>query len=506
MHDRRPRLFAATLLASFLFANGARAQAGLGHLEDASLAPKGLLRLRAITVWTRFDTQFGANGVEPLGARLTADSLGVRQIPALSQIESRVQSATALPFTLTLGRSRLDATARTEILPLGLEYGLTSRFTIGVTVPIVRKRAAMLFRLDTAGGFGANVGPNAHRTSTAVAQNNAVVQAEFASAAQQLQQRLSDCQANPAGAGCAALLARQPEADQLIQASQSFATVVGSLFGTSTTAGMAFVPTGQSAAQAAIVARIVDFNARYRDLLSASADLLSAVPSAAGGPAGSASFQQYLVEEVGGDSLTMLEGMGIGDIEVGFKMLVLDRPRSARQRTGIQLAVASSLRIPTGSTQSPNDFLDLRFGEGRFVVDSRVIVDLRAGRLGVLAIGQYATALPDAGTPITPDANPFGLPLQTENSNWTEFHVAPRWHFSEPLAIHAAYSLRSSDKLGGDQLAGVGVSFSTLSGYTGGILPIEMRFTHLESISGDAGRPKFFRDQIELRIYFRLRR
>ena len=59
----------------------------------------------------------------------------------------------------------------------------------------------------------------------------------------------------------------------------------------------------------------------------------------------------------------------------------------------------------------------------------------------------------------------------------------------------------------GDQLIGGGVTYSTLSAYENRriALPLEMRFTHLEAVSGDAGRPKFFRDQLEVRVYFRLR-
>lgn len=501
MRDRRPRLFAATLLASLMFAPSARAQSGLGHLEDVSLAPKGMVRLRAITAWTRYDSRYGATGVEPLGARLTADSLGVRQVPALSAVESEVQSASGLPFTLTLGRSRLDATARTEVLPLGLEYGVSSRVAIGVTVPIVRKRAALLFRLDTAGGFGANVGPNVHRTSQVAAQTNAVVQAEFESAAQQLLQRLSNCRANPGNAGCPALLAREAEALQLVASSQSFATSVGALYGTSTTLGMAFVPTSQSAAQAAIQARIAAFNTQYRDLLSSSADLLSATPSAAGGPAGSAAFERYLVEEAGGDSLRMQERVGIGDVEIGIKVLVLGAPRRVGQRVSTQLALASSLRLPTGSTQSPSSVFDLRLGDGRFILDSRAIMDYRAGRLGFQGTAQYAMALDRVDTT---GALGGAAALARDNGYWLEIQAAPRWHLSEPLALHAAYSLRASETLGSDQLAGAGVSFSTLSSYSAASLPIEMRYTHLQSVSGDAGRARVVRDQLELRIYYRL--
>ena len=86
-----------------------------------------------------------------------------------------------------------------------------------------------------------------------------------------------------------------------------------------------------------------------------------------------------------------------------------------------------------------------------------------------------------------------------------ELDFAPRLYLSPPLSIHGAYSIRQTESAG-DQLVGGGVTYSTLAGFKGsGPLPIEMRFTHLEAIKGDVGRPKFFRDQIEVRLYRRLR-
>jgi hypothetical protein len=501
MRDRWPRVFAAALVSSLMFAPPApaRAQAGpggLGHLEDASTTPRGLLRLRAFTSWSRYDSRFTGVGVEPLGASFTADSLGAKQFPPLASIQSLVQSATARPFTLSLGRSHLNAMGREEVIPIALEYGLTNRLAVGVLMPIVRKRAAVLFRLDTTGS-AANVGPNPRRTSTLATTNNTQVQAEFTNAITQLQNRLQSCQTNPAGAGCASVAGREALALQLIQTSQSFAGAVASLYGSASGPGMAFVPTSQSAAQDSIKVRVSDFNTRYKDFLGTTANLIQAVPSAAGGPAGAAEFQNYLVDDLGRDSLNMQERVGIGDVEVGFKALLLDLPASRTRRSGIQLSVASAVRLPTGSRQSTSDIVDLRLGEGRVVVDSRAIFDARVGRLGLLAAGDFATSVHDNDTTNT----------ATRNSRWTEIQISPRWHLSEPLAIHGAYSLRSTDKLGGDQLVGGGVSYSTLSAYRAGRsgLPMEMRFTHLEAVSGDASRPKFFRDQIELRIYFRLR-
>jgi hypothetical protein len=60
---------------------------------------------------------------------------------------------------------------------------------------------------------------------------------------------------------------------------------------------------------------------------------------------------------------------------------------------------------------------------------------------------------------------------------------------------------------GSDQLLGGGLTFAGFRRTREGRTPsMEMRYTHLEAISGDAGRPRFFRDQIELRIYYRLGR
>jgi hypothetical protein len=493
MRERWPRLFAAGVIVSWLFASGAlHAQADLGHIDDANTVPRGLLRLRAITAWTRYDTRFAASGVEQLGAPFIATALGAAQIPALTATEAMVEAATESPFSLSLGRSTLNAVAREVVLPLSLEYGVSNRFSIGIVVPIVQKRGTMLFVLDST---GANVGPNPGRTSGSAQQNNDQVQAEFANAITALQTRLTFCRANPASPGCAALLAREAEAQALILDAQQFAAELADLFGGGSQEGMPFVPRNQSAAQTAIGVRVADFNARFRDLLSV--DLIQAVPSGAGGAPGSADFQSYLTEE-GRDSLTTQERLGIGDVEVGFKLRLLDMPVSETRSAGVMLSIASSVRLPTGSRQSPNELVDLRLGAGTVVIDSRAILDARGGRVGILAAGHFATSVTDDTT-----AN-----AATRNRRSTELHVAPRVHLSEPLSIHGAYSMRSTDKLGGDQLVGGGVTFSTLSAFRAGSksIPMEMRFTHLEAITGDAGRPKFFRDQLEVRIYYRLRR
>lgn len=468
------------------------AQSGLGHLEDASTAPRGLLRLRAATIWTRYDSRFTASGQEPLGGFLTADALGSAKLPSLATLESQVASAAASPFSLSLGRSRLDATAREEIVPILFEYGVTSRLSVSAMLPVVRKRVHVQLQLDTAGGFAANVGPNPHRTSPAAVATNAQVQAEFADAASDLQALLSQCATTPALPQCASVNGREAQAAALVAASQQFATDVGAIYGTSATVtGSAFVPMNGSSAQSAIVQRVTGFNTEYQSFLGGNP--LTQTPIAAGGPAGVADLQRYLTQEQGRDSVVLKEQVSVGDWELGVKFRAIDRKAATANALGLQLVLAGGIRFPSGSRQSGTEVADLRSGAGQTVVNTRAITDARVGRFGVLATADFAVGV--AGSNMSSIAR---------DSRWTELHVAPRYHFSDPFAIHGAYSLRTANETGGDQLAGAGFTFTTVSKWAGGTLPMEMRYTHLESISGDAGRPRLFRDQVELRLYYPL--
>jgi hypothetical protein len=217
-------------------------------------------------------------------------------------------------------------------------------------------------------------------------------------------------------------------------------------------------------------------------------------------------FQLYLFQEAGRDSLKSQEHIGIGDVEIGAKFLVVDKQMTATRRRSLLVSVASSVQLPTGSRETRGEQIDLALGEGSLVIDSRLYVDGRVGRFGLLAAGEFAFKPNDQG--FEPNAG-VRTELLGTSTQMTQLYVAPRYYISEPLSFHASYALRSMDQFGGDQLIGGGVAFSTLASYRAGMtkaLPIEMRFTHLEAIAGDPGRPKFWRDQVELRIYYRLRR
>jgi len=500
MTEHRPRHrfpALACLLLTVVVPAHARAQAGISLLDDVSVTPPGVFRLRTAGVWTRYEERFTSSGTTPLGAPFITGALGSAALPRLATTEALVQDASAAPFTISLGASRLDVVAREEHVPLTIEYGLRKRLSLTFMMPVVRKRASGLLTLDS---LGSNVGPNPVRLSSAIRSANQVVQAQFGAAAGQLQNALATCTASPSSPGCPALLARQAEAQALITNSQSFAATVEDLYGSASSDGEAFVPRSSSPAQSAIASRVSAFNDQYKDLLATSTDLITAVPGAAAGPAGSANIITYLYD-LSRDSLTNAVLLGVGDVEAGFRWLALDRAGPNGDR-GVRAVIASSWRFPSGSRQAPPGVADLRIGDGLGALTARGLLDVAYGRLGLLAAASAEVVLgasPDtAGVPLV-------VGYTRAPDRWRRSLAAePRWQLTSALAVHGSYAVHGSERSAAHQLAGGGVSFTTVSRYRSGMrpLPMEMRFSHLQAVQGDAGAPRITRDQLEVRIYY----
>src|SRR5258705_5913143 len=117
------------------------AQTTLSHLDDAAPIPVGMLQLRVANAWTRWDERFTLEGTTPLGAALSADSLGSAQFPRLLPIESGLRTLASDPtLRLSLGQLRGTSNARVVTTAIGLEYGVTRRLSGGLLVPIVQTR------------------------------------------------------------------------------------------------------------------------------------------------------------------------------------------------------------------------------------------------------------------------------------------------------------------------------------------------------------------------------
>jgi hypothetical protein len=102
----------------------------------------------------------GADGRRPLGERFFRSELGTSELPELARPEALyrdLMGAEVTSWTLNLGRIRGRMNAEEQVVPFRIGYGLFDRVTLGVTVPLIRRRTTSSLRLS---GDGATVGTN----------------------------------------------------------------------------------------------------------------------------------------------------------------------------------------------------------------------------------------------------------------------------------------------------------------------------------------------------------
>lgn len=508
-------------------------------MSDATVVTRGAFRIRGEVSWTRIDGVFGPEGktVLPLGSSLTG-IVDAAALPLLSPAEAAARVLTDDPAVVfNAGRITTSADSRIATVPLTVEYGLTSRITVGALIPIVQSRSVVTTQLNGKADSVANVGTNPagfHNSASALA-SNATVATGLSTASNQLSQRIADCTANPAGAGCSTINARRDEAVALVTASTNFALGVATLYGVSTDSpGAAFVPLSGSAIQAAIDARLTSLRAGFTSFgITPGGGTLAA----AGGPAANAQLAQLVSDPafgIGLDSIGSTEQTAIGDIELSATALLFD---SFGAGSGLRLrgAAAGVVRLGTGHPARPNRPYDVPTGDGQMDIEARGAVDAMIGRLLTTVAASYTVQTGSVETTRLPGA-PGSLSLlqypvagATKLGNMAAVRVNPRFMITPALMVGAlgVGAWRASDEVTTSGAAPVGLTAGSSSGLTtlaGGLtisysnlasargtggrqFPAEIVFTHLETLnSSGAGAAKTFRDAIEMRFYLRDRR
>ncbi len=539
--------------ALVLLTGPALAQSGLTHLDDATMVPQGEFRLQAITAWDRFNARFSPAGSAgptiPLGSEFSFDSLGVAQLPALTGTQNAIQTLTGSPFTLSLGAVQSAVDARVVVTPISLEYGLSRRLTVGAMLPLVRTRMSIMLRANPLGTEG-NVGVNpASVNPTSLAADSAVV-AQLNQAAAALQSTLQACQANAAAdPNCPQILARQADVTALLQNSAQFAGVFSSVYGASASdRGAPVVPVAGSAADALIRARLVSYDSSFQAFLN-TAPRITATPAAAGGVVGTNDLANVLHNPTiaGFDSLSSTVRIGPGDLELSARYLLLDDFSDAAAGTippGLhsRATLTGVLRLPTGQLAAASNPLDIATGLGTTGVGARLALFSQwGGRFGFSAAGSYLQSFGKTHAGAYPSAQGAPFPPSTANvypyipGAVATFEIAPRYMLTRLLGVNVMYDVQHvaannygalAGGTGGTaatpvamvdgvttapgtmQSAGFGFTYSTVTEYDRGraVLPIDVTFTHLEVLSGAARMPKIYRDQVQLRFYYRRHR
>lgn len=539
---RRARALALTT-CTLLAPLSLRAQISLTHTEDAAPVPRGVLRVRLINGWTRYDERFAADGGRvSLGEELTTAALGPRQLPRLGAVEAGLRELAGDPAVrLSLGRLDVRSDARIVTTPVVLEYGVTRRFSVGLMIPVVQTRRAIQLRVNADSVTGANVGFVPARLRANAAQTNRAVADALQRGADALAALLARCTATSGAPECAGVAGNRADAEATVLSARRYAGAVRSSLGTDT--ATAFIaPRTASALAAAIDAQRLALNARLQRYLGGGFGASTPVFTAASDLSyidlnGRFPSPGLLQSPVGGglDSLRTTNRVSIGDVAVGARVLLLDRlaADSGWAGWGGRLVLGAQLRLATGGADSARNLVDISPGEGPGV-EVNGAMDVLRGRVGGTVAARYvkAFARPVIASVSGPGAV-FPFPLFAAVSRTAGdvvgVDVTPRFLLGEWFALDAHYGLErvgtTADVLPADAAAeasrsgivsqpnaggtshrvGLGVRYSTVEAFARGRAryPVEVSFTHLETISGDVGVAKLFRDQIQLRLYLR---
>ena len=550
----RPRVrFLATLLAvCSLHATSAvavRGQSAPALTDDAIPIPGGWVRFSVGNSWTRYESRFGEDGtVRALGDELSTDSLGSRQLPRLAPIEGALQTLTRVPNQrLTFGRLDVRSDARIVTTPFALEYGITRRITFGVVVPLVQTRRSAQVRVnqraadDTAKTSNVGILPVSSRAGAAT--TNAQVVATLTQAASALTGLLTRCAQNPAATECDTIRGREADATEAARRATEFAGAVASAYGIEAE-DVAVAPLEGSALAKTIEA----------ERAALAAKLAAYVPGTVVGtlPTATTEFSYIdlqgrvrepglLQSPLGGglDSIATTERIGLGDVELRARVLLLDHSqRDTLPMRGVRyrLAVGGIVRFATSRPDSARDLLDIGTGEGAGT-EVRTALDVAAGRVGATIAARLARSFertvraPLVGFPVGGFPYPEFGEVSRKAGDVFALDVTPRLFVGDWLAFEGRFGMErtGAPTYSGTEspcsacvvlensvlpaettvrLVGGGVRYSTVDSFLRGRAryPIEVSYRHLETIGGDAGAPKGFRDQIEMRIYYRIRR
>lgn len=537
------RIWRASLLIVVVLCASRRAPAQLppypvplSNTEDARTLPKGGFMFRAMNVWTRMDQVYdaaadSAQPLHPIGNSFSLDSLGVRQFPGLAAAQSALRTLTGDPnLSLNLGKTFATVDARHVTTPFSLSYGITDRLTVSATVPVIQTQTNVFVELnprriyhDSINNTGANVGPNPAQfnSSVAIAANTQLMgQLDQATAA--LNAYIANCgQSGTCAAGDIAT------ANAALAKIASYKAAIQALYGTST-----FAPLKGSAAEQQVEAQLNALAATINGLLGAGSVTIGA-PAPAGAVAANAQLQQLITARPGAgyDSLGSPTRISIGNIEIGTLFKLVD---GFRDTTGVRVratlrgaaSIATPLQLVSGSVP-----YEVGIGTGQTNIEGGAIVDLGLGRRFMTTLaGEYTAYLTSASIARLPNSDYSLFPMDSavagswREGNAIQAEAMPRFLLTNHFTIHAAYTIRhqaaskytSLDvsepplmSASTEQRIGFGFGYSTVDRYVRSlsVVPLEVFYTHLQTITASGGlTPRYSRDQIELRIYYRLPR
>ena len=330
-------------------------------MPRADLPGAGALRVTFDPRIEFWDEEFVDGTRVRLGAALTGDPvLASPGLPALLLLDENIRTAGALPtFASSLGAARLSVLSQRRVTPLTLDFGITDRIAVGVSVPLVRTYVREAFSFDTAGR--GNLGLNPLLANAGAAAQYATFFTQFDGAL--------------ATAGCPDAASCPP--GFLSEARGAHDALRRAVYGTGTGGGAPFLPVAGSEGAAAVdsqVARIQrELQATYGDSSFGSTFLFPADTIDA------ATFTTALTDTTLGFGTRPFadtppdERFWLGDVELSARVQAV--------RTATYVATVGLVwRLGTGHQPPAGDPLALAAGDGQTDLEGELVQELTLWR------------------------------------------------------------------------------------------------------------------------------
>jgi hypothetical protein len=500
---------------------------------DAQVLPRGVLRLSFLPSYANYAELFTAEPAvtRPLGGDLSAPTTGSNLLVTLRDAESAVRRILGdSTYRLNFGAARAELNADVRRFPLDAQLGVTDWLTVSLRVPMVRTRVQGVFRLDSA---TAEAGWNQIAPDAANPQARSRIEALLL----QLEQGAATVEDGiragnygcPASQQCA-------EARSTVARARQLAGDLRRLSGVALPAGSPIppvAPLASSAAGRAILQEIARVSAQLQSL--------GAAPITANYPLPGTSwrtgdFTKTLQSAAYGYELLPLstvELSRLGDMEAGLTLGLL-------RGEHFRAALGATVRIPTGTNQSPSHVFDLGTGDGQTDLEVGIDAAAESQRLALAFSARKIWQLRDRtamrwappGQPIAPLA--FLAETERDLGDVVQFSVHPGIRLNQAIRAYAtayyfskgadSFSLAAGQNLPAGpwleppapQQMSEGTAWRALylgggihyrqdqrAGGTRG-LPVEAGFHYQTAFSGSDRTPKSTMLNIYLRLYYRL--
>ncbi len=413
-------------------------------VERTDTPHKGYLKVSFEATNSAWQDFYVPGGREALGSILTGDSVGTG-IASIANLQTDVRTASGVPgYIASLGAGQLSVRVERREMPFTFEYGVTSRLSIGFSLPIVRTYTRTYFRIDSA---GVNLGVNPLVADPA----NVPVYAAFFS---NLDGELAGLQTNIAAGqyGCPGS-AQCAQAQALLAEGQTVrAALYRSVYGTAA-APSGFLPLSASDGGTGIATTVERLHSEIQDSFNVSGYVKDTLPLPTA-PVDQNGVNAYIERESPGLGLDPLQDtprnlrVWPGDMEVEAKWRAIEAGTYAA-------AVRAGVRLPTGHQDNPNNVYDVSAGDHQTDVDLRFIQEVTFwDRLWLNLSLEGAVQM--AGTRyrrVTPYFDPFVsratlAQLRWDPGDYWKIDFAPLYRFNKEFGAGFTwgYYSRGSDR------------------------------------------------------------